>query len=78
MFFNEIEFCSFGEEPRLRMFENRALRKIFERGRDDLTGGWKEWQTKLRGFKICTLGLILLRLSNQRELDGQGTLHEWG
>jgi hypothetical protein len=58
------------------MSENRALRRIFGRGRDDLTGGWKEWHTKLRGFKICTLRLILLRLPNQRELGGQGTLHE--
>jgi hypothetical protein len=28
------------EEHRLRVFENRVLRKIFEQKRDAVTGGW--------------------------------------
>jgi hypothetical protein len=30
------------EEHRLRVFENRALRRIFEPKRDEVTGGWRK------------------------------------
>jgi hypothetical protein len=30
------------EEHRLRVFENRALRRIFGPKRDDETGGWRK------------------------------------
>jgi hypothetical protein len=30
------------EEDRLRVFENRVLRRIFGPKRDDVTGGWKK------------------------------------
>jgi hypothetical protein len=30
------------EEHRLRMFENRVLRRIFGPKRDELTGGWRK------------------------------------
>jgi len=30
------------EEQRLRVFENRVLRKIFGPKRDEVTGGWRE------------------------------------
>ncbi|PNF20437.1 hypothetical protein B7P43_G08118 [Cryptotermes secundus] len=30
------------EEHRLRVFENRLLRRIFRRKRDEVTGGWRE------------------------------------
>jgi hypothetical protein len=29
------------EEHRLRMFENRVLRRIFGQGRDEVTGNWR-------------------------------------
>jgi hypothetical protein len=29
-------------EHRLRVFENRALRRIFERNRDEVKGGWRK------------------------------------
>jgi hypothetical protein len=41
------------EEHRLRVFENRMLRKIFGLRRDEVTGGWKNCIT--RSFEICTL-----------------------
>jgi len=34
------------EEHRLRMFENRVLRKIFEPGRDVVTGDWRNLYNK--------------------------------
>jgi hypothetical protein len=30
------------EERRLRVFENRVLRRIFERKRDEVTGEWRK------------------------------------
>jgi hypothetical protein len=30
------------EEHRLRVFENRVLRRIFEPRRDEVTGGWRK------------------------------------
>jgi hypothetical protein len=30
------------EEHKLRVFENRVLRRIFEPKRDEMTGGWRE------------------------------------
>jgi hypothetical protein len=30
------------EVPRLRVFENRVLRRIFGPKRDEVTGGWRE------------------------------------
>jgi hypothetical protein len=30
------------EEDRLRVFENRVLRRIFEPKRDEVTGGWRK------------------------------------
>jgi hypothetical protein len=30
------------EERRLRVFENRVLRRIYGRKRDEVTGGWRK------------------------------------
>jgi hypothetical protein len=40
-----------GEEHRLRMLENRVLRKIFGLKRDELTGEWR----KLHNEEFCDL-----------------------
>jgi hypothetical protein len=34
------------EERRLSLFENRVLRRIFERKRDEVTGEWRKLQTE--------------------------------
>jgi hypothetical protein len=40
-----------GEEHRLRVFENRALRRIFGSKRDEMVGGWiKSRNEELRKF----------------------------
>jgi hypothetical protein len=39
------------EEHRLRVFENRVLRKIFGPKRDEVTGGWR----KLRNEELHNL-----------------------
>jgi hypothetical protein len=39
------------EEHRLRVFENKVLRRIFGRRRDEVTGGWRDCAT--RSFVIA-------------------------
>jgi hypothetical protein len=34
------------EEHRLRVFENRVLRRIFGPKRDEVTGGWRKLRNK--------------------------------
>jgi hypothetical protein len=40
------------EECKLRVFENRVLRRIFGPKRDEVTGEWKDYITK--SFMLCT------------------------
>jgi hypothetical protein len=47
-------YLTLKEEHRLRMFENRLLRKILEPKRGEVTGDW-------RSFMICTPYQILFR-----------------
>ena len=46
------------EERRMRVFENRALRRIFGPKRDEVTGNGEDYVT--RSFMICTPHQILL------------------
>jgi hypothetical protein len=45
------------EEHRLRVFENRVLRRIFGPKRDEVTGEWRNCITK--SFVICTLRQVI-------------------
>jgi len=57
------------EDHRLRVFENRVLRRIIWPKRDEVTRDWR----KLHDVElmICTPHQILFRL------DGRGTWHVW-
>jgi hypothetical protein len=37
----ETWFLTLREEHRLRMYENRVLRRIFEPKREEMAGGWR-------------------------------------
>jgi hypothetical protein len=47
----ETWFLTLREEHRLRVFENRLLRRIFGLKRDEVTGGW----TKLHNEELHNL-----------------------
>jgi hypothetical protein len=47
------------EEHRLRVFENRILRRIFLNKRNELVGGWRKLHNE-RSFITCMLHQILL------------------
>jgi hypothetical protein len=51
----ETWFRALREEDRLRMFENRALKKIFRLGQDEMTGAW----SKLRNEELRDLYFLL-------------------
>jgi hypothetical protein len=53
------------EENRLRVFEERVLRRIFVLRKDEIAGEWRKLQ--IRSFKFCTHPKILLGRSNQGE-----------
>jgi hypothetical protein len=38
----ETWFLTLRKEHRLRVFENRVLRRIFGQKRDEVTGGWRK------------------------------------
>jgi hypothetical protein len=42
LFGRETWFLTLREEHRLRVFENRVLRRIFGPNRDELTGDWRK------------------------------------
>jgi hypothetical protein len=46
------------EERKLRVFENRVLRRIFGPKRDEVTGGWRN--CIMRSCMVCTLCPVLL------------------
>jgi hypothetical protein len=53
------------EEHRLRVFENRVLRRIFGPKRDDVTGGWRKLHNEeLHGF--CTSPSIIRVIKARR------------
>jgi hypothetical protein len=52
-------------EHRLRVFENRVLRRIFGPKRDKVTGEWRSWT--MMSFIFCTHPQIVLGTSNQGE-----------
>jgi hypothetical protein len=64
------------KEHRLRVCENRALRKIFVPKRDE--SNWTGGDCTVRGVLICALHEILLEWSNQEKLGGQGVWHDGG
>jgi hypothetical protein len=41
------------EQYRLRVFENRVLRRIFGLNRDEVVGGWRKLHNKLITYILC-------------------------
>jgi hypothetical protein len=64
------------EEHRLRVFENRVLRRIFGPKRDEGTGNGGNYT--MRNFIICTHPNISSDRSNQGECGWRGMWHAWG
>jgi hypothetical protein len=63
------------EENRLRVFENRVLRRIFGPKRDGVTGEWR----KLRNeeFHILCSSPNIIRQNKSRRMGGRDMWHAW-
>jgi len=53
------------DEPRLRVFENRVLRRVFEPKRDEVTGEWRKLHNEELNDLYCSPNLLVL--SNREE-----------
>jgi hypothetical protein len=64
------------EENRLRVFENRVLRGIFESKRDEVTGGWR----KLRNEELHNLysSSNIIRMIKSRRMRWAGHIARIG
>ena len=64
------------EERRLRVFENRVLRRVFGPKRDEVTGEWR----KLHKEELNDLYSLpnIVWVVNRDEWDGQGMWRLWG
>jgi hypothetical protein len=64
----EIWSLTLREEHRLRLFENRVLRRIFGPERDEVTGGWR----KLHNEVLHNLYSTLIRMIKPRRMRETG------
>jgi len=64
------------EERRLRVFENRVLRRVFGSRRDEVTGEWR----KLHNEELRDLYSLpnIVRVVKSRRRDGLGMWRVWG
>jgi hypothetical protein len=63
------------QEYRLRVFENRVLRRIFGPKRDEVTGEWRKLHNEeLHNFYSSP---DIIRQVKSRRMSGQGMWHAW-
>jgi hypothetical protein len=58
------------EEPRLRVFENMVLRRIFGSKRDEVTGDWRELHIEELRNLYCSPGMIRMIKSQSMRWAG--------
>jgi hypothetical protein len=64
------------KEHRLRVFENRVLRRIFEPKKDEVTGDWRKLQNEELHDMYSSPSKI--KISSQGEFGEGGMWHECG
>jgi hypothetical protein len=63
------------EEHKLRVFENRVLRRIFGQNRDGVTRGWGKLHNELHDLYSSP---SLIRIISLRRMRWWGMWHVWG
>jgi hypothetical protein len=64
----ETSSLTLREGHRVRVFENRVLRRIFVPKRDEVTGGWR----KLHNEELCDLYSCIIRMSKSMRFRWMG------
>jgi hypothetical protein len=62
----ETWYLTLREEYRLRVFEKRALRRIFGPKRDEVTGGWRKLHNELRNLYSSPSVIRMLKSRRMR------------
>jgi hypothetical protein len=65
------------EEHRLRVFENRALRRIFGLKGDEVIGGWRKLHNQLHN-SYCSPSIIRMIKSRKMRWAGHAARMGWG
>jgi hypothetical protein len=63
------------EEQRLRVFENRVLRRICGPKRDEVKGGWRKLHNEELHNLYCPPNIS--RMIKSRRMRWRGMWHEW-
>ena len=58
------------EERRLRVFENRVLRKIFGPMRDEVTSEWRKLHNAELNYVYCSPNIFRVIKIQKNEMDG--------
>jgi hypothetical protein len=64
------------EERRLRVFQNRVLRRIFGPKRNEVTGEWRKLQNEELNDLYSSPSIV--RVIKSRRVRWVGILHVWG
>jgi hypothetical protein len=64
------------EEHRLRVFENRVLRRIFEPRRDEVTGEWRKLHKELNGLYASPNNVRVIKSRRMRWAEHVARLEE--
>jgi hypothetical protein len=58
------------EERRLRVFENRVLRRIFGPKRDEVTGDWRKLHNEDLNYLYCSPNIVRMITSRRMRWEG--------
>jgi hypothetical protein len=73
---HETRSLTLREEHRLRVFENKVLRRIFEPKRDEVTGGWRKLHNE--ELRVLYSSPSIIRIIKSRRMRWAGHVARMG